>query len=345
MNIPAKLRECFHSRKTRHFKHQGQAEDFAAGMTGWREPLSGALALERALEKIAAHPLVVEAAARVREKSVQRESKTVAEAVGEILEIKEKTVGIRANSLSSLKCSLNSFAEFSGGDKPLASITAKGIEDWMADGGLMQRTRKGRLTDLKTMLNLCVRRGMLDKSPADGVDVPIVPFKPAELCPVDDIEKLLRQCEKTDPALIGYIALILFGGLRSKESKRALPENIRNGMIDLDDGAQTKLKSRRCEPVRPVLAAWLAVDGVEIGGKNIYSRFVTVQRLAGVKIPDNGLRHTSASCWLRLIGAREAAKMLGHSEATLNAHYANNVSPEDAQRFEALRPTPNHTPT
>ena len=336
VNIPTKLRECYGEKKTRHFKHKGMSDDFAADIANWREPLSGVLVMERQLEKIARHPLIVEAAARNELKRIEAHSATIKAAVNLALESK-RAAGIRANSMASLTCSLKSFSEFC--QKTLSSVTAADIDGWLAVGDYAPKTRKNHLVDLKTFFNWCKKRRMIDADPTAGVEMPRVPFKSAEIMPVADIEKMLHTCQQTDPALLGYLALILFGGLRSKESARALPENVHDGIVDIG-GNQTKLNVRRCFPIQPVLAAWLAVPGVEIGGVNIYNRFVSLRKQAGVHVPDNGLRHTSASCWLELLGAAPAAKMLGHSEVTLYRHYASKITAADAKLFVELRPTP-----
>jgi hypothetical protein len=245
---------------------------------------------------------------------------------------------IRANSLATLKNSLNSFAAFYP-EETVQSITCDKIDKWMASGDYKSKSRKNRLINVKSFFNRCVKRGLIEKNPCDGVEVPSVDFKPPEIMPVADVGKLLNTCQKSDPALIGYLALILFGGLRSKESARARPENVHDGIVDIG-GAQTKLNVRRCFPVQPVLKAWLDVPGAEIGGKNVYARFVALRKLAGVNVPDNGLRHTSVSCWLPILGAEECAKMHGHSVGTMMRHYASLVTPEEAKRFVELRPIP-----
>ena len=253
----------------------------------------------------------------------------------------KKLSGKRSNSVATLKCSLKSFEEAC--QKPAGDVLPADVETWLYSNDLAPKTRKGRHTDLSTAFALLVKRNLVAKNPVAAVDAPAVPYKAAATMPVDDIAKLLQTCQQSDPALIGYLALILFGGLRSKESSRALPENVHDGIVDIG-GDQTKLNVRRCFPIQPVLAAWLSVPGAEIGGNKIYQRFVALWKLAGVTVPDNGLRHTAASCWLELLGSKDAAKMLGHSESTLYKHYASKVTHADAERFIALRPTPIQNP-
>jgi len=282
--------------------------------------------------QVALARLLKQAAALLGASSAQH--KPLADAVREIITAK-KNAGRRANSIASLSCSLNSFA--AACPKALTLITQEDIEAWLLSGDYSPKTRKNRLIDLKNLFSWCQKRGLIDRNPTAGVETPSVPYKAAGIMAIKDVAVLLNTCKKSDPALLGYLALILFGGLRSKESARALPENIHDGIVDIG-GEQTKLNVRRCFPTQPVLAAWLAVDGVEIGGKNIYSRFVALRELAGVPIPDNGLRHTAASCWLELLGAKDAAKMLGHSESTLFKHYASKVTTADAKAFAETLP-------
>ena len=261
-------------------------------------------------------------------------NKLLEDAVTEIIAAK-KQAGVRDNSIASLTCSLKSFAAFC--PKQLSAVTAADIDAWLAAGDYAPKTKKNRLVDLKNLFSWSLRRGLVDRDPTTGVESPRVPFHGAAIMPVADVEKLLHTCQKIDPALIGYLALILFGGLRAKESSRALPENVHDGIVDIG-GEQTKLNVRRCFPVQPVLAAWLAVPGVEIGGKNIYNRFVAVRELAGIKLPDNGLRHTAVSCWLPILGPENTAIMHGHTVSTMMKHYASKVTKADAKAFEALRP-------
>jgi hypothetical protein len=245
---------------------------------------------------------------------------------------------IRSNSLATLKSSLKSFAAFYP-DETVQSITCEKIDAWMAAGDYAAKSRKNRLTNLKSFFSRCVKRGQIEKDPTMGVEIPMVDYKPPQIMPVADVGKLLLACQKSDPALLGYLALILFGGLRSKESARVKPENVHDGIVDIG-GAATKLNVRRCFPIQPVLSDWLDVPGVEIGGKNIYARFVALRKLAGVDVPDNGLRHTAVSCWLPILGAEKCAAMHGHSPSIMMKHYASLVTKEDAEKYIALRPAP-----
>ena len=329
------MREHFSGRKTRTFSNKNKADNFAGDMAQWREPFSGLSAAIKILDKLAENPMVRDAVARHDEKKDSAESSPAADILKQFIDSKEKA-GMRSNYIAALSCSLNSFS--AACPKNISAITQEDIEAWLSSGDYKPKTRKNRFTDLKTFFSWCSHRHLIDRNPTDGVEVPRVPYKSAAIMPVSDIAKLLQACQQTDPALIGYLALILFGGLRSKESARTLPENIHDGIVDIG-GDQTKLNVRRCFPIQPILADWLAVPGCEIGGKNLYNRFVAVQKKAGVKTPPNSLRHSAASCWLELLGAKDAAKMLGHSEQTLFRHYASKITAADAKAFTQILPS------
>jgi hypothetical protein len=58
------------------------------------------------------------------------------------------------------------------------------------------------------------------------------------------------------------------------------------------------------------------------------------------KIPHDGLRHTSISACAALHGLMEAAVRHGNSEKICRDHYLALFTPEDAQKFYAIYPTP-----
>lgn len=248
----------------------------------------------------------------------------------------KKQSGKRSNSVSTLSCALKSFAEAC--QKPAGDVLAADVESWLYTNEWTPQTRKGRHTALNTAFNWLVKRRMMASNPVSAVDAPAVAFKKPEILTVDVIEKILRTCEKHDPALLGMIVMILYGGLRRGESARALPENVVGGVIELT-GDQTKLNCARNVKISDTLAAWLAVPGVELGGKHLFKRMKRIRELAGVEIPQNALRHSAASYWRELLGGIEAARLLGHSESVALKSYSAKVTHADAERFVALRPT------
>jgi integrase len=178
-------------------------------------------------------------------------------------------------------------------------------------------------------------------NPCDRLELPRVPYKAKPILPVDVWAKILHEAQRSDPAFLGYLCPVLFGGLRSRESERARPEQFKNGVIDLDDGGQTKLNVRRLVKISAQLKAWLKVPGAVVGCKQARKRrrrLLARKGMEGIDWPHNCHRHSFCSYTLELKGAKEAARMANHSEQTLFANYANKVTRAEAKRFAKLRP-------
>ena len=248
----------------------------------------------------------------------------------------KKQSGKRSNSVATLKCSLKSFAKAC--QKPAGEVVAADVESWLYAGDYTPKTRKGRLTDLNTAFGWLVQREMLAKNPAAAVESPAVAFKPVKILTVKNIRLLLENSRATDPALLPFLALVLFGGLRVAEARRCKAENLKNGVIDLG-GESCKLNERRCIKITEQLAAWLAVVQFEtVDVPKFFKRMVALQKASGVTIPPNALRHSFCSYHLELIGADATARAANNSTAMLNRHYLATVSAADAKEFASILP-------
>ena len=314
--------------KTRHFINQKDALAYAAKLSKDR------LAVTSDFLKL---PAVQQSAILRRyddENALKRIS--VEQAAKDCIESK-RAKGIRKNSLASFKCSVRSLCE-KYGSKSIHDITATHIDNWIASHPeWSQKTRLNNIKYASSLFAWCSNRDLIPKNPCRGVERPKVPFKPVQILTVPQIGTLLQTCQRADPALLGFICLVLFGGLRVTESQRCLPANVAGGVIDLG-GEQTKLNLRRCIKISPQLAAWLAVPGVEIGGKDLNKRMKSLSAASGVVIPKNGLRHSFCSYNLQIHGAMITARMANNSETILNKHYLAMVTDEDAKAFGEILP-------
>ena len=250
---------------------------------------------------------------------------------------KEKAGRLRDNTTAKMWISVNSFARFC--TKAIHAITTADIVAWLDYKGGALDSRKSRLGIISGVLQFAVDNQTLPFNPADAIQRPKIQPKLAVILPVADIEKLVRAAEQHDPAFLGYLAPVVWGGLRDAEAKRLMAKHVGAEVINMR-GDETKTGKRSFQ-ITPVLRAWLAVKDVSpgSGNRNFRSRFAKIQTLAGVKVPHNALRKSCASYWYRLKGSREAAAICGHSEAMLDAHYKNaDISLADAEAFEAMRP-------
>jgi integrase len=342
VHVPQKLRHIVGKSRAK-FASKKAASSFAKDLEKKRamiEHRRQLAAISREFEGCRDFKLVTEAATEVKRQEMP--VLTLTDAFAQVVASKKQS-GKRSNSVSTLACALKSFAQAC--QKPAGEVVAADIETWLYAGDYTPQTRKGRHTALSTAFNWLVKRKLVAGNPVAAVDAPSVPYKRPEILTVDEIEKILRACEQHDPALIGHVAMILFGGLRRGESARTLKDDVVGSKIQLD-GSQTKLKKPRDVVVTETLSAWLAVPGVELGGKHLFQRMKKIRELAGVEIPQNALRHSAASYARELMGAIESARLLGHSETIAAKSYVANVTHSDAERFIALRPSTNNlTPT
>ena len=276
--------------------------------------------IERGQSKIIAHFEVAESNISVRT------------AVKQCLAAKK--VKLKPVSRNTLRKHFASLCEVIG-DKSIKSVTTQDINRWIkSHPDWAAKTQLNNIKSASSLFAWLVRRGDLARNPCAAVERPKVLFKPVTILSVHEIRQLLFAAKEKDPALIGYIALVLFGGLRPTEARECRPEFLHDGKIDLG-GEHCKLNDRRLVDISPQLAAWLAVPGVQIGGhKNLENRL----KALGVKLAKNVLRHSFCSYNLPLFGEEKTAKMANNSPQKLRDHYLANVSKEQAKEFAEILP-------
>lgn len=260
--------------------------------------------------------------------------KPILEVVNECLAAK-RLAGLRPRSISSLKSSLEKFAKLKDVDS-ISDVTPARIEAWLDKGGWAAATRKGYLTDVRTLFSFAVKRGYVATNPALGVQKPMLEDRPPGLFTVEEVGRLLKTCLKVDKGLLGYIAPILFGGLRPDESRLLSKKQVGKELIEVTPQS-AKTRRRRFVPINDTLKAWL-VKGVEYGIKNPKRRLARVRALAKVPWPHDVLRHTFCSYALPKHGASLTAQWAGHSEQVLYAHYRERVKPKEVEKFWVLTP-------
>lgn len=318
----------------RHFSRERDAAEFARQLTEARKSLLGDFIKLPHFEQ----------AEMMRDWLAKKSTnaRTVAKACTDCL-AEKKSSGLRANSLRALKCSLDSITEALG-KKLITLVNADDIKAWLA--GHTEWSAKTRLNNLKyasSLFTWCVNNRILTFNPCDGVIRPAVPFKPVQILTVPQIRQLLTTCREEDPALLGFLALVLFGGLRVAEARRCLTSNLMKGTIDLG-GESCKLNERRCVKMTTQLAAWIEAwqsDGklyaaVDMPKFNL--RMKSLATLAGVTVPKNGLRHSFCSYNLQIHGALVTSRMANNSETMLNRHYLAMVTDADAKAFAEILP-------
>lgn len=260
----------------------------------------------------------------------------IADVVTECLASK-KSSGLRPRSLAGLKSSLGKFRD-SIGVVNIGAVEPVMIDSWLSGNGWSAGTRRGYLTDVRTLFSFAVKRQYIKENVANGVEKPKWDGGAPGIHTVDEARKLLTLAIETDPGLIGYIAPIYFGGLRPDEANNLTAKQIHDGLLEVTPEI-SKTRRRRFIPINDTLKAWLAVKQIEYSPKNLVRRLRRLRKKAGVSWPHDVLRHSFCSYGLPVFGAQKIAEWAGHSESILFAHYRERVKPEDAKAFWALTPT------
>ena len=327
-----------HEPKTRNFRDERDAITYAKSLSTARLSLAA---------KFLKLPQIEQAKVLRRYEEENSQTNVTVQAAGEKCLTAKRDAGRRKNSLVALGCTLRSIGAAIGA-KSIQAVAAADIDGWLSSHP--EWSPKTKLNNLKYASSLfawCVRKRMLTFNPCMGVERPVVPFKAVKILTVAQIRQLLKTCCEEDPALLGFLALVLFGGLRVAEARRCKTSNLANNTIDLG-GESCKLNERRCVKMSAQLQSWILVwmqrsaawaeadGGVEV--PNFANRLKSLVKLSGVALPRNGLRHSFCSYNLELLGADATARAANNSPTMLFKHYAAMVSKEDAQAFAGILP-------
>ena len=145
---------------------------------------------------------------------------------------------------------------------------------------------------------------------------------------------MLNRCQELDQALVPFLAVQLFGGLRPVEARALTWAEVKAGHIEVT-AAKSKTRARRLVTINDTLRAWLAAGG-DLPAGNWQRRLARVR--GGMGWPHDCLRHSFVSYAVPVLGVSRTALEAGHSEAVLVRHYRELVTAEDAGRFWGLRP-------
>lgn len=262
------------------------------------------------------------------------------------------------------------------GRKLAATFSTALAEDWIFAANT-DSMRAARRRAAHAVFEFAMRRGYVDRNPVATVERVEAPARD-EVCilTATDAAELMRRAEQHAPALVPYLAIGLFAGLRPMNELRGV---VWERDIDLAGGnitvrrASSKNKRARLVPIAPNLLAWLkTVPKARRKGSIYYSRRL-LDWIAGKeprqdrRIADHGkiirkakaegkttrmefdpipwgqdiLRHTRTSYRLaQTQNASLVAEEGGHTPAIMKLHYANRTIPDmDVKKYWAIMPT------
>lgn len=223
----------------------------------------------------------------------------------------------------------------------LREISPSEIEDFCASKNYSAPTRATVITRLGALFSFAQRRGYIEHNPISRLERIAIEIRPPEILPPKEAERLLNAAQQHDRRLLAYLAIGLFGGVRSAELDRLTWANvdISRGVI-MVDAAASKVRQRRIVRLEPKGIHWLAKADCRfpILPKSKAKRLWRLALLLGWRgWPHNILRHTAASFLLALHkDAGKVALMLGNSPGILLSRYTELVSAEDCATFWSI---------
>ena len=269
--------------------------------------------------------------------------KKLRELVEEYIRSRE-TANRRPDHLRSIRQRLAGFTETFGGI--LAhQVTTADIERWLdAKKNSGPIDRRNYRTVVVALFNYAKKRQYVQTNPAAVIEVPkIEAGKRPHILKPEEAENLLRYTQEHEAAMIPYLALCMFAGIRPSEVQRLEWRD-----IDLDkrsiyiSGKVSKTKTERFVEVSANLLEWLLPYRQE-SNTVFFSRvrFDRIRRKTAIPWAEDCLRHSFGSYHLAMYdNAGKTALQMGHRTVdTLFEHYRRAVQKKDAEAFWSIKPT------
>lgn len=235
-------------------------------------------------------------------------------------------------------------------DRLVSELTPRDIEN--AVQGMTPSVRNYTLKILSCAFNLGVVRGYMSENPVRKVEQTHVLSKEIAVFTPPQVASILSSAEENDPALIPFLAISFFAGVRRSELLRMdwsyvelaeeyirLPKNI------------TKTRQGRHIPIEPNLAKWIAPHSQVSGPIVPYSSDTLRkhERILRTKhcVPSikHGPRHCYGTYWLAMHGNIDRLMLsMGHTDfETTQEHYAKAATQREARAFWDIHPSRNST--
>lgn len=241
------------------------------------------------------------------------------------------------------------------GDKRILDITTKDFEAYLFDLDIGERRRYNLRSRFSQFFNWCINSLEIPiKNPLAPIEIEVPDKEVAILTPCE-AKKVMHLCQESYPELTAYCALSLFGGLRPTEAELLEWSNIYMEERQIKIlGQISKRKEGRVFTMHDTLLSWLkSIQGAKSGRiLQTSSNRGTLERLRadlgykigrenpdGRKWPEDVLRHSFGSYWLRLYHNKyELSEIMGNSPKVIGKHYKALVSESDAIKYWGILP-------
>ncbi len=287
-------------------------------------------------------------------------------AIYQFLEEK-KQKGCRPNTLRTLVSKLTLFASDGRGKAPITSLDRPMIVQWINSNKWGTTSKNNARDGIVTFLNWCVTLKIIPENPAATIEkyVPTEEEEKREMLSApkiimpDKVGELFRAAAAQDAALLPYVALVFFAGLRpEREAAGIVWEKIHfkgetnsHGVVNESDYIEVgnwlaKDRQAREVPMQPALRDWLLhcrAAGHALPVHNPTVRWAKVRKslkLTGQHWPLDAARHTYASMHLMAFQNADTTRhSMGHGNfEMLFKHYRRVLPQSTALKFWELTP-------
>jgi integrase len=253
---------------------------------------------------------------------------------------------LRERYLKELEAYLKKFA-IGRNDMFLDQIGVAEIQSWFDGRTEALSTKRANIGRLGSMFDVVWKQGYIKENPC--LKLPTVKLRqgPPTIFSPKQAEQILEIAREETPAILPYIVLGMFGGVRPEELEKLKWGDVdaKHGTVTIDV-ASSKTSRRRVVPLHGTPLKWLKICKAGGAADLVVPSKVTLRRhrrkirdAAKIEWPQDILRHTAGSYLLALHkNANSVANMLGNSSRILERHYKDLVTETACEEFWALTP-------
>lgn len=301
---------------------------------------------QRALDILVPYGKTLKEAATFYVKHLEKEKSCPVEDLLDNFLTEKEGQSVSPRHLEDLRSRISRFAEHFKG-KPIGAIESEQIADWLRGLPGSPHTRQNARRVLHNFFGYAVRRKMAQTNPVTIIPSFRIPDHEILIFTPDEIRSLLNYAA---PAIVPYLALGAFAGLRSAELLKLRWEAIEFHTGNVRIGSDiAKTRSKRLIPLADNLRAWLTPYAQPHGLILAEHEQWKLRRYlheacerAGIKWKNNALRHSYATYRMAVMGdAAKTSLEMGNSPNIVFKHYRELVISEQAISYWSVIPRPN----
>lgn len=278
-------------------------------------------------------------------------SKPVPELVAEFIEAKIAS-GVGNRGTADYRSRLGRFA--AAFHCEIGDVTKDQLQAFLNGLKIGLRTKRNFKTALVTLFAYARSKGCLPrdrKTEAEHLDSIEAVASDVAIVSANNFAKLIHAAQAEDPALVPYLAIRAFTGIRDSEINRMDWTNVKleQGQIEVPASAAKRTRGRRGNmlrrlvPIQTNLRAWLEGCRNQSGSICQYQNCQRIARKLAkksrIKWVHNGMRHSYGSCRVALTKNYPlVAYEMGNSVEVIKRHYDQVVSENDAQKWFSIVP-------